>query len=103
MRLALVALLAACSSNQVAPAGPPLPDEVWIPAGAFTMGHAPVAKVEDVDADFVVPHRVELRDFFIDKYAVTNSQYKACFDAGMCPDEAVGWRGYSFRDSRLAE
>ncbi len=103
MRVALVALLAACSSNQAAPTGSPLPDEVWIPAGAFTMGHAAVAKVEAVDADFVVPHRVELSGFFIDKFAVTNSQYKACFDAGMCPDEAVGWRGYSFRDPRLAD
>ena len=51
---------------------------VLIPAGEFMMGSNTVASnVQPV-------HQVYLDDFYIDKYEVTNAQYKACVNLGAC-------------------
>jgi formylglycine-generating enzyme required for sulfatase activity len=48
------------------------------PEGEFTMGS------NDGDTDEKPVHRIFLHAFYIDKYEVTNSLYKACVDAGVC-------------------
>ncbi|MBI5477980.1 MAG: SUMF1/EgtB/PvdO family nonheme iron enzyme [Deltaproteobacteria bacterium] len=58
--------------------------------------------------DFTPAHAVTLSPFFIDRYAVTNEQYLACFNAGVCPDETHGGGGdfyeqYHLADPRLAK
>ncbi|MBI4954429.1 MAG: formylglycine-generating enzyme family protein [Myxococcales bacterium] len=81
-------------------AGDPWSDDVCIQGGEFTMGHEalpyepPVCAPGEVcgpgnppPKDFVPPHKVKLKPFFIDRYPVTNGQYKKCFDAGMCPGD----------------
>lgn len=51
---------------------------VYVPAGEFTMG-------SDTGASNEQPvHTVYLDAFWIDQTEVTNKQYKACVDAGMC-------------------
>ena len=54
-----------------------IPDTVYIPAGEFIMGS------NDYDDEKPV-HKVYLSAFYIDKYEVTNAQYKKCVDAGKC-------------------
>lgn len=49
-----------------------------VPAGKFTMGN------DNSDADERPAHQVYLVSYYIDKYEVTNSRYKACVDAGIC-------------------
>lgn len=49
---------------------------VAIPGGAFMMGAA--------QGDEGPPHRVEVAGFRMAKSAVTNRQYRACVDAGVC-------------------
>jgi formylglycine-generating enzyme required for sulfatase activity len=49
---------------------------VYVPKGEFTMG-------DNVSSDSPV-HTVYLDAFWIDQTEVTNKQYKACVDAGMC-------------------
>lgn len=49
-----------------------------VPAGEFKMG------VVDGQQEAGPVHTVKLDDFYIDKYEVTNSLYKACVDAGGC-------------------
>ena len=51
---------------------------VYVPAGEFTMGS------EGGDSDERPQHKVHLNSFYIDKYEVTNVQYKVCVDAGVC-------------------
>lgn len=52
---------------------------VHVPAGWFTMGR-------DDGMDREAPtHRVYLDAFYIDRYEVTNAEYKECVDAGACP------------------
>jgi formylglycine-generating enzyme required for sulfatase activity len=51
---------------------------------------------------------VTLSPFFIDIEIVSNAQYKACFDAGACPDEDRGYgtvflKGYHMDDPKLAD
>ena len=54
------------------------PDMVFIPAGEFIMGN-------NLGDDAEKPERkVFLDAFCIDKYEVTNAQYKECVDAGAC-------------------
>jgi formylglycine-generating enzyme required for sulfatase activity len=48
---------------------------IKIPAGTFTMGSS------DGDADEKPVHQVELGEYYIDKYEVTNRQYKQFCDA----------------------
>ena len=77
-------------------------DMVLVPAGEFIMGR-------DASDEFVAcqeyntecrldwfkdeepPHTVYIDDFYIDIYEVTNAQYKACVDAGICdPPQMTG-------------
>jgi formylglycine-generating enzyme required for sulfatase activity len=51
---------------------------VLIPAGPFEMGSG------DGEPDAMPVHTVTLEDFYIDKYEVTNAEYKRCVDAGAC-------------------
>ena len=53
---------------------------VTVPAGDFTMGSN--------DDDSKPAHQVYLNAFSIDKYEVTNAQYKQCVDAGKCSPPA---------------
>ena len=83
------------SETQVrVPTNPPVPDlpmdvtpgeMVEIAGGTFLMGCAP-----DNNAGSICPgpetpaHEVTLPSYFIDRYEVTNGQYKQCVDAGAC-------------------
>ncbi|OQA87768.1 MAG: Serine/threonine-protein kinase pkn1 [bacterium ADurb.Bin236] len=64
-------------------------DNPWITvaAGSFVMGCA------DADTDCFAKekpkHNVYLSEYKIQKYAVTNSQYKKCVDAGVCTTPKV--------------
>ena len=49
-----------------------------VPAGEFTMG------VNDGGGSYSPAHNVYLDAFYMDKYEVTNSLYKACVDTGGC-------------------
>jgi formylglycine-generating enzyme required for sulfatase activity len=51
---------------------------VLVPAGDFTMGS------NNGDTDENPSHPVSLDAYYIDKFEVTNAQYKACVDAGNC-------------------
>jgi len=76
--LFLLALIAGCSSKPVCKEGKVEPGMVFIPAGEFIMG-------DDEGDDDEKPERtVFLDEFCIDKYEVTNAQYKECVDAGAC-------------------
>ena len=69
---------------------------VLVPAGEFTMGSRGVetalAECQTLDPscdqtwfeDELTPHSVTLDAFYIDVYEVTNSQYAACVDSGIC-------------------
>jgi formylglycine-generating enzyme required for sulfatase activity len=52
-------------------------DMIFIPAGEFTMG-------QNNNASNETSHLVNLNDFYIDKYEVTNSMYSKCVNAGFC-------------------
>jgi formylglycine-generating enzyme required for sulfatase activity len=51
---------------------------IFVPAGEFSMGN------NGGDSDEKPLHSVYLDAFWIDKYEVTNTQYAACFNAGVC-------------------
>jgi len=51
---------------------------ILIPAGEFTMGS------ETGDPDEKPAHTIYVDNFYIDQYEVTNLQYKACVDEGVC-------------------
>jgi formylglycine-generating enzyme required for sulfatase activity len=69
---------------------------VIVPAGEFTMGGNATDELAECLANFHQDcqlswfkdeepvHKVQLAAFHIDPYEVTNSQYKACEDAGVC-------------------
>jgi formylglycine-generating enzyme required for sulfatase activity len=69
---------------------------VLIPAGEFTMGSrdakAAFAECQALDPscdqswfeDELTPHSVTLDAFYMDVYEVTNGQYAACVDSGIC-------------------
>lgn len=54
---------------------------VFVPSGEFLMGGVPT---EHADADEQPQHSVYLDAFWMDKYEVTNAQYKRCVDVGRC-------------------
>jgi formylglycine-generating enzyme required for sulfatase activity len=51
---------------------------VGIPAGEFIMGN------DEGDNDEQPTHTVYLDAFYMDKYEVTNVQYRKCVEAGAC-------------------
>jgi formylglycine-generating enzyme required for sulfatase activity len=51
---------------------------VLIPAGSFQMGS------EEGESDEKPVHTVYISQFWMDKYEVTNGEYKKCVDAGSC-------------------
>jgi formylglycine-generating enzyme required for sulfatase activity len=55
---------------------------VYIPAGSFCMGSDDSDK--EADNDEKPKHKVYLDAYYIDKYEVTNAQYKECVNAGKC-------------------
>jgi len=82
-------IMATGSKTSVAPTMTPthLPSEiidnsgvpiVYIPAGEFVMGS------ENGGNDEKPVHHVFLDNYYIDKYEVTNAQYKTCVDNGHC-------------------
>ena len=75
-------------------------DDVCIAGGEFIMGHkeipytpppCPPGEIcgpgDPPAKDFAPAHVVKLSPYFIDRYAATNAEYKACYDAGMCPGD----------------
>jgi formylglycine-generating enzyme required for sulfatase activity len=69
---------------------------VFVPAGDFTMGSSDADK--DAASDEKPQHTVYLDAFWIDKYEVTNAQYKKCVDAGKCsrPSESKSYTRSSY-------
>jgi len=65
---------------------------VFVPAGDFTMGS------NDGDNGEKPQHTVYLDAFWMDKYEVTNAQYKKCVDAGKCsrPSESKSYTRSSY-------
>ncbi len=59
-------------------------DEVFVPAGQFSMGCASDLSYELCDVDARPIHTVYLDAFYIDRTEVTNAQYRACEAAGAC-------------------
>jgi len=55
---------------------------VFVPAGEFTMGSRDDAS--GAESDEKPAHPVSLDTFWVDRYEVTNAQYKLCVDAGKC-------------------
>jgi formylglycine-generating enzyme required for sulfatase activity len=54
--------------------------QVRVPAGTFIMGS------EEGDADEKPAHLVGLAAYYVDQYEVTVGQYRACVEAGACPE-----------------
>jgi formylglycine-generating enzyme required for sulfatase activity len=87
------ALLAAVASRLVAAAEPTAgrdgsaiaaSEEVFVPAGQFSMGCAPDYFIGVCDPDVKPIHTVQVDAFYIDRTEVTNAQYRACVTAGAC-------------------
>jgi len=81
----LIAILI-ISLGQMLFAGPLNQETVKIGAVEFVMGDTFCAD-EQNNADWCndeVPHLVQLDSFLIDKYEVTNENYRKCFEAGKC-------------------
>jgi len=60
---------------------PNSPDEyemIFIPGGEFYMGKSGSNNTDELF------HKVEVSDFFIDKYEVSNAEYTKCVEAGYC-------------------
>jgi formylglycine-generating enzyme required for sulfatase activity len=67
------------------PTLPPSGETILIPAGEFQMGCDPAHNGGWSCRDFELPlHTVYLDAYAIDKYEVTNAQYKTCDDADAC-------------------
>ncbi|MBM3280587.1 MAG: SUMF1/EgtB/PvdO family nonheme iron enzyme [Candidatus Handelsmanbacteria bacterium] len=57
--------------------------EVRVPAGVFIMGS------EEGDGDERPAHQVSLDEYYIDQFEVSVGQYRACVEAGACPEPAA--------------
>jgi iron(II)-dependent oxidoreductase len=82
-------------SMKGSPSLPPSTEMIFIPPGPFLMGSNGRTNVEGSgDADEAPLHKVYLDGYSIDKYEVTNAQYKAFMDAaGRRPPKH--WNGNS--------
>lgn len=93
-------------SSEDLPDPPPVDEMIPIPAGRFMMGCDPSNPLEDVCAYGVSHVELPLRSVYldayeIDKYEVTNSEYRRCVEAGACnPPRKVGskYREHYFDD-----
>ena len=65
-------------------AGINLDEMIHIAAGEFQMGCDPDNPVDECNSDEQPLHPVYLDAYFIDKYEVTNLEYKQCVDAAAC-------------------
>ena len=65
-------------------------EQVFVPAGEFLMGTNDVEAKRDIAGGRAYPEIPQftyyLDDYWIDKYEVTNQQYHACMDAGICTE-----------------
>jgi eukaryotic-like serine/threonine-protein kinase len=78
------------------PLEPPPPGMVLIEGGKFVMGR------NDGEEDERPAHEVEIKAFYLDKYEVTNQQYKALLDAtGHAPPRHWNGREYPPEDATL--
>ncbi len=67
---------------------------VRVPAGSFTMGSA--ADDGEADSNEKPAHAVQLDAFWLDKFEVTNFQYAACVQTGVCsPSDWVNDTDYN--------
>ena len=60
--------------------------QVLIPGGKYNLGSY-YCEEEQGNADWCsdeIPHKVELGQFWVDKYEVSNANYRECFIAGVC-------------------
>lgn len=76
-------------------------EQVYIPAGEFLMGTNDVEAKREIIGGRAYPEIPQfsyfLDEFWIDKYEVTNKQYRDCMDAGACTDpHRIG--SYSYPD-----
>ena len=110
--IALSGVLLGCeTSGPVNCNGQPSSDEVCIMGGSFLMGHPTISDGLPGESPFAPVQKVTLSPFFIDIDPISNVQYKACFDAGACPDESpcadpcqVPFQAaYSMHDPALAD
>ena len=66
----------------------PRAGEVCIKGGVFVMGHDKISTTNPGIIQLQAPaHPVRLPPLFIDERTVTNGEYLACLNAGVCPDE----------------
>lgn len=56
---------------------------IFIPGGEFYMGKSGSNKTDELF------HKVEVSDFFIDKYEVSNAEYTKCVEAGYCTSPKI--------------
>ena len=60
--------------------------QVLIPGGKYNLGSY-YCEEEQGNADWCsdeIPHKVDLGQFWVDKYEVSNADYRECFIAGVC-------------------
>ncbi len=70
---------------------------VYVPYGDFLMGSSDADK--QAHSDEKPQHTVYLDAFWIDKFEVTNAQYKKCVDAGNCSAPRLSYTGNSRYDN----
>lgn len=65
-------------------------EQVFVPAGSFLMGTNDLEAKRDIEGGRAFPEVPQfsyyLDSYWIDKYEVTNKQYHACMDAGVCTE-----------------
>ncbi|MFQ5508240.1 MAG: formylglycine-generating enzyme family protein [Leptospirillia bacterium] len=99
--LLMMAPLACQSMFRIAPDDPRVADMVRVPAGPFIMGQGPEdgRLGVDVGVDSVPRHRVNLREFWIDRTEVTVGRYKAFVAAtGHRPFPEWAWDKRPYRN-----